>query len=169
MCFWIAARCACQRESVVTERLRLDGFHVYLPRARVRLPRSGRPAIIVLYAGYFFIDIDQSSSPWQAAKRTPGVTTVLMTGDAPSRCQESEILKLQASEIGSLVQLAGPPPSSDRTFTEGQAVRIRLGAFDGREARYAKPIRRNMSVVLVSLLNRVIAVQVPTVALAAVG
>jgi hypothetical protein len=76
MCFWIAGRCACQRETVVTERLRLDGFHVYLPRARVRLPGSGRPAVVVLYAGYFFVDVDRSSAPWQAAKRMPGVTTV---------------------------------------------------------------------------------------------
>jgi transcription antitermination factor NusG len=164
---WIAARSACQRESVVTERLRLDGFHVYLPRARVRLPRSGRPAVIVLYAGYFFIDVDQSSSPWQAAKRTPGVTSVLMTGEQPSRCSEAEILKLQASEIGGLVQLADQPLSSDQKFTEGQQVRIRYGALDGREARYAKPGKRNMSVVMVVLLNRIVAVQVPTHALAA--
>jgi transcription antitermination factor NusG len=167
MCFWIAGRCACQRESVVTERLRLEGFHVYLPRARVRLPRSGRPAVVVLYAGYFFVDIDRSSAPWQAAKRMPGVTTVLMTGDAPSRCPDSEIEKLRASEIDGLVQLAGPPPSSDQKFTEGQEVRIRYGAFDNREARYARPDKRNMSVVMVVLLNRVVAVQVPTCALAA--
>lgn len=47
-------------------------------------------------------------------------------------------------------------------FTEGEAVRIKLGAFDGREARYSKPIKKNMSVVWVVLLNRVVAVQVPT-------
>jgi hypothetical protein len=46
-------------------------------------------------------------------------------------------------------------------------VRIRLGAFDNREARYARPGKRNMSVVMVVLLNRVVAVQVPTHALAA--
>jgi transcription antitermination factor NusG len=166
--FWIAGRCAFQREPVVTERLRLDGFHIYLPRARVRLPRSGRPAVTVLYSGYFFLDLDQSSSPWQAAKRTPGVTSVLQCGDQPSRCPEREIEKLRASEIDGLVQLAAPPASA-RTFREGERVRIRLGAFEGREARYARPARKNMSVVMVVLLNRVVAVQAPTVALAAAG
>ena len=46
-------------------------------------------------------------------------------------------------------------------------MKIRYGAFDNREAHYAKPGRKNMSVVMVVLLNRIVAVQVPTHALAA--
>jgi transcription antitermination factor NusG len=93
-----------------------------------------------------------------------------MTGDAPSRCPEHEILKLQASEIDGLVQLAhAPPPRSARRFAEGERVRIKLGAFDGREARYVRASKRNMSTVTVVLLNRAILVQVPTVALAAIA
>jgi hypothetical protein len=48
----------------------------------------------------------------------------------------------------------------------GQTVKIRYGAFDNREARYAKPGKRNVS-VMVALLIRIVAVQVPTHALAA--
>jgi hypothetical protein len=57
-----------------------------------------------------------------------------MTCDAPSRCPESEILKLKASEVGGLVQLAGPPPSNAQRFAIGERVKIRFGAFDGPEA-----------------------------------
>jgi transcription antitermination factor NusG len=167
--YWTAVKCPPQYEAIVARRLvDMLGCVIYLPRAKVVLPRSRRPVTAPLFRTYLFADIDQDP-PWQAIRRQPGVISIVMTGDQPSRCPESEISKLKASEIGGLVQLAGPPPSSDQKFTEGQAVKIRLGAFDGREARYAKPARRNMSVVLVALLNRVIAVQVPTVALAAAG
>jgi hypothetical protein len=48
-------------------------------------------------------------------------------------------------------------------------VKIRLGAFEGRPARYSKPGNRNMSMVMVTLLNRIVAVQVPTAYLLKTG
>ena len=169
MCYWAAVRCRAQYETIVARRLtEMLGCVIYLPRAKIVLPRSRRPVTAPLYRTYLFADIDQGP-PWQAIARTPGVVKLVMTGDQPSRCPEHEIEKLRASEVDGLVQLAGPPPRSDQKFTEGQAVKIRYGAFDNREARYAKPGKRNMSVVMVVLLNRVVAVQVPTVALAAIG
>ena len=167
MSYWAALKCPPQFEAIVARRL-VDvlGCAIYLPRARVVLPLSRRPVTAALFRTYLFADLDQGP-PWQAIRRKPGVINIVMTGEQPSRCPESEIEKLKASEIGGLVQLAGPP--SDQTFTEGQAVKIRSGAFEGRPARYSKPARKNMSVVMVVLLNRVVAVQVPTHALAAVG
>lgn len=165
---WVACKTAPQFEAVVAGRLvDMLGCAIYLPRARTVLPRSRRPVTAPLFRTYLFADLEQGP-PWQAIRRTPGVISLVMTGDKPSRCPASEIAKLKASEINGLVQLAGqPPPPSDQTFTQGQPVRIRHGAFAGMEARYAKPDRRNMSVVMVVLLNRVVAVQVPTIALAA--
>jgi transcription antitermination factor NusG len=169
VCYWAAIRTPPQREFVVAGRLEDQlGCAIYLPRARLRLARSLRPATVPLFATYVFADIDLGP-PWQAIKRQPGVIGMVMTGDTPSRCPSAEIEKLKASEgPDGFVRLAGqPPPESDQTFEEGQAVRIRLGAFDNRPARYARKGRKNMSVVMVVLLNRVVAVQVPTCALAA--
>jgi transcription antitermination factor NusG len=166
VCYWAAVRCPPQKEAVIARRLtEMLGCVIYLPKARIVLPRSRRPVTAPLYRTYLFADVDRGP-PWQAIRRQPGVIGLVMTRDAPSRCPASEIEKLQASEIGGLVQLADQPLSSDQKFTEGQQVRIRYGAFDNREARYAKPGRKNMSVVMVVLLNRVVAVQVPTHALA---
>jgi transcription antitermination factor NusG len=142
------------------------GCTIYPPRAKTVLPRSRRPVTAPLFRTYLFADID-CGPPWQAIRRQPGVVSIVMTGDAPSRCPESEILKLKAAEVGGLVQLADQPPPSDRRFSEGERVKIRLGAFEGREARYSKLVKKNMSVIMVVLLNRIVAVQVPTHALAA--
>jgi transcription antitermination factor NusG len=167
VCYWAACKTAPQFEAVVAKRLvDMLGCVIYLPKARVILPRSRRPATQPLFPTYLFVNLDLSP-PWQCIRRTPGVVSLLLTVNTPSRCSEAEILKLKAAEIGGLVQLAGPPSPSDQKFMEGQAVRIRYGAFDNREARYARPGKRNMSVVTVTLLNRIVAVQVPTHALAA--
>jgi hypothetical protein len=48
-------------------------------------------------------------------------------------------------------------------------LRISLGAFEGRSARYSKAGKRNMSTALVTLLNRIVAVQVPTHLLASLA
>jgi transcription antitermination factor NusG len=169
MCYWAAAKVSPQRELVVAERLETLGCVIYVPRARVPLRCSRRTVILPLFATYIFVDLDLSPV-WQMVRRQPGVITVLLTGDTPSRCPESEILKLKGSEIDGLVQLSNePPPPSAQKFTEGEAVRIRLGAFEGRSARYSKAGKRNMSTVLVTLLNRIVAVQVPTHLLASLA
>jgi hypothetical protein len=91
-----------------------------------------------------------------------------MTGDQPSRCPESEIAKLRAAEIGGYVQLAGPPPPSNKRFLPGERVGIRVRGLEGREARYVRPAGRAMSRVTVVLLNRAVEVSVPTFKLAAI-
>jgi transcription antitermination factor NusG len=166
VCFWLATRCPSRREDVVAERLRVDGYYVYLPKARVARPRRGRPNTMALFLGYLFVDVDQSAGPWQALRRTPGVVAVVMAGEQPSRCPDVEIAKLRAAEVDGLVTLAGPPPPSAKKFSAGERVRIRIDAFAGKEAAYVRPARQNMSVVTVVLLSRVIEVKVPTYMLA---
>jgi Transcription termination factor nusG len=130
MSYWAAVRCRSQREITIAERLEGLGCAIYLPRARMRLGRSLQPATIPTDRTYFFADVDQGP-PWQAICRQPGVVGLVMTGDAPSHCPESEILKLKAAEVNGLDQLADPP-SSARRF--GEKVKIRFGAAQGLRA-----------------------------------
>jgi transcription antitermination factor NusG len=133
---------------------------LYVPRARVFLKSVRKPVIRVLYVGYALVDLD-ANPLWRMIQRQPGVISFVLTGDMPSRCPESETLKLKASEIDGVVQMVGPPPS-DKRFKEGQLVRIRGGGFDGREARYVRPARQNMSRVVVTLLSRTFEVAIAT-------
>jgi transcription antitermination factor NusG len=154
-------------KTVIAGRLASElGCAIYLPRARIVLRRSRRPVTVPLYATYLFADLDRSP-PWQAIHRQPGVVSIVMTGDAPSRCPEAEILKLKASEVHGLVQLAGPPPPSAQRFAVGEKVRIRYGALNGREALYAGEDKRRSACVLVCLLGRQVMVKIAADAIAA--
>jgi transcription antitermination factor NusG len=169
MAHWIAARCPSQRESAITERLSTEaGYAVYLPRARVLSPKTRTPMLLALYPTYFFVNLDLSP-PWQAIRRQPGVTTVLMTGDQPSTCPEREILKLKLSERDGFVRLAeGAAPV--RRFAIGEKVKIEGGALAGREATYTGAAdKRRSAIVLVSLLGRQVAVRLSAHAIAALA
>ena len=167
MCFWAAVRCPPQREIAIAERLEGLGCVIYLPRARVALRRSHRPATVPLFATYLFADLD-CSPPWQAIRREPGVVGVVMTGEQPSRCPEREIEKLKAAEVNGVVQLAGPPPPSMQKFAVGEPVRIRYGALDGHEALYAGAANKQRTArVLVQLLGRQVMVEIASHAIAA--
>lgn len=158
VCYWAAVRCPPQREIVIAGRLEELGCSIYLPRARMILRRSLQPATVPLYATYLFADVDQGP-PWQAIRRQPGVISIVMTGDTPSRCPESEILKLKAAEVDGVVRLASATSPSRYRPSVGEQVRIRFGPLDGREGRYAGP-RRNLAQVLVTLLGRQVVVLV---------
>jgi transcription antitermination factor NusG len=108
VCYWAAVRCPPQREIAIAKRLEGLGCVIYLPRARMLLRRSVRPSTVPLYATYLFADVDRGPS-WQAIRRQPGVISIVMTGDQPSRCPESEILKLKAAEVDGVVRLARAP------------------------------------------------------------
>ena len=133
----------------------------------MRLGRSLRLVTAPLYRTYFFADIDQGP-PWQAIRRQPGVIGLVMTGDAPSRCPESEIEKLKAAEVNGVVQLAGPPPLSVQKFAVGERVKIRYGALDGHEGVYAgEADKRRRAHVMVCLLGLQVMVKIAADALAA--
>lgn len=159
MPYWAAARCAAWREAAIAERIVHEvGAVVYVPKVRLRLTKSRRPATGALFATYILVDLDTVFA-WQAIKRTPGVTGVVMSGEKPARCPEFEILKLKAAEVDGVVRLASTIVPSRYRPSMGEKVRIRFGPLDGREGRYAGP-RRNLAQVLVTLLGRQVLVLV---------
>jgi transcription antitermination factor NusG len=151
---------------IVAQRLEqsIDAM-VYAPRARMPSPSTLEPITISLYAGHFFTDLDHGP-PWQAIRRQVGVISLVMTGNTPSRCPESEILKLQAAEIDGLVQLAGQPPLNGHRFTIGDRVKIGRGALEGRDGVYDGPSNKRDAIVMVALLGRRVPVRISVGALA---
>jgi transcription antitermination factor NusG len=106
-------------------------------------------------------------SPTSTKGRRGRQSVARRADDAPSRCPEGEILKLKASEVCGLVQLAGPPPPSAQAFAIGEKVKIRFGVFDGSEAVYAGEDKRRSAHALVCLLGRQVMVKIAAHAIAA--
>ena len=72
------------------------------------------------------------------------------------------------SEVGGLVQIAGLPLDG-RRFRPGERVKIRTGALEGREGQYASERRQGRAQIEVRLLGRVVKIEVPIHALAAIA
>jgi hypothetical protein len=102
VCYWVAVKCAPQKETVTAQRLRGIGCLIYLPLARTRPRGALKPTILPFYRTYLFADIDEGP-PSQRINRTAGVFSVLLTGDQPSRRPACEIEKLRMSEVDGIV------------------------------------------------------------------
>jgi len=143
MPFWAVARTLVHREPVAARRLEAAGFEVYAPKTN-----SG-----ALFAGYIFVRVvDQ----WRAIDRTVGVLKLVKFGDAPARCPDAEIVKLQAQvDDRGLIRLpARPPQPIRRKISIGTKVRIA-----GLNAIYAGMTARQRELVLVTLLGRQLTVE----------
>jgi transcription antitermination factor NusG len=131
-----------------------------------------KPVVTPLYRTSLFVDIDQGP-PWQRVNRTPSVIGVLLTGDVPSRCPETEIVKLRAAEgpDGYVVPADVLRPIVKK-FAIGERVKVTRGPLEGRQGVYAGPFggrRKAQAKVAVNLLGRVIEVVIGVEALAAIG
>jgi transcription antitermination factor NusG len=137
--------------------------------ARIRSP-SGKPIIRPLYATYLFADLDEGRPHWAEIRRHAGVLTVVMAGDQPGKCPESEIAKLKAAEVCGVVQLAGqsPPPPPQRPAV-GSKVKVTFGGLAGHEGTYLSDKGRRNARVTVFLLGREVAVEISAGALAAIA
>ncbi|MGC2080725.1 MAG: transcription termination/antitermination NusG family protein [Xanthobacteraceae bacterium] len=144
MGYWAVARTLVHREPVAARLLQAAGFEIFAPKTKAG----------PLFPGYLFVRIvDQ----WRVVDRTVGVLKLVKFGDAPARCPEAEIAKLQARLDGSgFVRLPARPPESARgKISIGAKVRIA-----GLNAIYVGMSQSERERVLIHLLGRQIVAEV---------
>jgi transcription antitermination factor NusG len=166
----IAVRTPGQREQTIAAPLEKEiGAVVFLPMVRERSRYTGKPIIVPLYKTYLFADIDQGPH-WAVIRRHAGVINIVMSGDVPGRCPETEILKLKAAEVCGVVQLAGsPPPPPDQRPAIGAKVKVKFGGLAGHEGRYLAHKGASKARVVVFLLGREVVVEIAAGALAEIS
>jgi transcription antitermination factor NusG len=138
MAYWAVARIRPRWAPFVTSRLKADGFAIFAPETKTGL----------LFPGYLFVQIVDF---WQPVDRTLGVLGLIKCGEAPSKCPDAEIAKLQ-TWIGSdgFVHLPERRPPR-REIPIGAKVRIMPGGFVGL---YAGMTANQRERVLIDLLGR---------------
>ena len=151
MSYWAAARLQPHREQLALNSLKLSGFETYFPRIRERRLVRGRKVLVTppLFPGYAFIAIELQ---WHAARWSPGVLSLVMDGDRPSRVPDGDIADLRARERGGFVVL---PKQSKSTsgFHPGDRLRVRSGPFTGCFGLYAGMRPRDRVLVLLRMLG----------------
>jgi transcription antitermination factor NusG len=133
MGYWSVARIENRREALALGCLALAGYSSYYPKLReVRRLSGGRKVEIVapLFLGYAFVTIEDQ---WHAARWSPGVLGLLMSGDRPARVPDGTVEALQDRERQGVVWLP-----TKAAFAKGDAIRVTdgplmglLGLFEG--------------------------------------
>ena len=148
MAYWACAQVEPQRERIAQHFLGLSGFQSYCPRLRITRRRPGgrsietRPA---LFPSYLFVPI---TIGWWSARWCPGVTRLILAGDAPAIVPDQVIAEIKSRERDGLIDLPKPPPLS-----RGARVRILRGPFTGHLAIFADMRPRQRVEILLQLLG----------------
>jgi transcription antitermination factor NusG len=142
MGYWAVARTLVRREGFAAGRLEAGGFEAFAPKTKTG----------PLFPGYIFIRIGDT---WRAIDRTIGVLNLVKFGDAPARCPDCEIAKLQ-SQLDDQGFIRLPPPSK----TKGRSIPIgaRVRVAGGFNAIYLGMTAREREKVLMTILGRQVAV-----------
>jgi transcription antitermination factor NusG len=122
--YWACARLVPQRERLALHCLGLAGYTTYLPRLCERRISHGRKIEVrpPLFAGYLFLEI---TNGWWEARWSPGIATLLMSGDTPAVVPMRVIFEIKSREVGGLVEL--PKPG----LKPGARVRVVHGPLQG--------------------------------------
>ena len=149
---WFAACCKPRQEAVAEENLLRQGFHVYLPRIRIRQRRRGQwlDAIEVLFPRYIFIRIDPVRRSTAPVRSTRGVVGLVRFGGQPAVVPDAvmdALLEREDSESG-LHQDNRP------LFCAGEPIKLVDGPLAGMEGVFTQQDGERRVIVLLELLGK---------------
>lgn len=158
MSFWAVAQVCAQPprrlrnaepRSRVELRLAEAGFETYQPLTKLRV--CGEIRMAELFPGYLFVRVIEQ---WYTIRWTQGVRGVLMSNGRPAHLHDRIVEDLRRNEVGGFVQLKKQP-----SIISGQSVRVLTGQFRGHLGLYEGQSSREREIVLLSLLGRMVRVE----------
>jgi transcriptional antiterminator RfaH len=149
---WFAVCCKPRQELVAQENLLRQGFHVYLPRIRLKRRRRGQwlDVIEVLFPRYIFIRIDPVKNSIAPVRSTCGVVGLVRFGGQPAVVAD-EVMDalLQREDANSSLHQDSRP-----LFCTGEPVRLVEGAFAGMKGVFVQEDGEKRVIVLLELLGK---------------
>lgn len=155
---WYVAHTKPGAERLAEGNLERQGFHAYLPRARLRKrgARGASTVTVPLFPRYIFIQLDLENAPWRAVNSTYGISRLVSFGERPAHLDDAVISEIRKREAED-----GIVPLTDLvSFTAGEAVEITHGAFSDRTGIFKCRSDKERVVVLLNLLGRDLSVTV---------
>lgn len=149
---WYAVCCKPRQEAVAEENLLRQGFHVYLPRIRVRQRRRGQwlDSIEVLFPRYIFIRVDPLHRSTAPVRSTRGVAGLVRFGGQPAVVPDAvmDTLMLQEDPASGLHQDNRP------LFCAGDPIKLMDGPLVGMEGVITQHDGDKRVIVLLDLLGK---------------
>ncbi len=148
---WFVARTQPHRERWAAENVVRQGHHSYCPRVMefVRIGGRQREAVLKpLFPGYLFV---LSRGQWHFLLGTFGISSLILFGGLPATVSQAEIDRIKEREQDGVVVL---PAAQQRLRAVGDSVRVRKGAFEGRNGVYQGMVGKDRGRVLLDFLGR---------------
>ncbi|MBI4202401.1 MAG: hypothetical protein HY532_04705 [Chloroflexi bacterium] len=155
---WYVAAIQRGKESTLKEGLALFGIHLYSPD--IIVVKRGRKLREPLFPSYVFCHLDPESEQWPQVRWARGMRYFLGPDKQPTRVADSlvEEIRLRVEDWNQ--------EGWTSVFRPGQELRIASGPLTGLDAIFTRYLPgRQRCEVLVSLVGRIHAVQIPTIAL----
>ena len=149
---WYAVCCKPRQEAVAEENLLRQGFHVYLPRIRIRQRRRRQwlDAVEVLFPRYIFIRVDPQRRSTATVRSTRGVVGLVRFGGQPAVVPDAVMEALrQREDAGS-----GLHQDSRPLFSAGEQVKLVDGPLTGMEGIFTQQDGAKRVIVLLELLGK---------------
>ena len=149
---WYAVCCKPRQEAVAVENLLRQGFHVHLPRIRIRQRRRGQwiDAVEVLFPRYIFIRVDPARRSTATIRSTRGVVGLVRFGGQPAVVPDAVMDALRQREDAA----SGLHEDKRPLFSEGEAVKFVDGPLSGMEGVFTQKDGDKRVIVLLELLGK---------------
>jgi len=149
---WYAVTCKPRQEAVAEENLLRQGFHVYLPRIRIRQRRRGHwiDAVEVLFPRYIFIRIDPQRRSTATVRSTRGAVGLVRFGGQPAVVPDAVMDALKQREDAA----SGVHEDQRPLFNAGEAVKLVDGPLAGMEGVFTEQDGDKRVIILLELLGK---------------
>jgi transcriptional antiterminator RfaH len=159
---WFLLQTKVKQEQRAAENLERQDVVSFCPMIRVDKISRGRRAEVldVLFPGYLFVQLGESSVSTTAVRSTRGVSHFVTSAGAPIKVPQGlvEQLRQRVTADADVVMSQLPKP--------GAKMHIIDGPFKGLNAVFTEPDGNNRAIVMVTLLSQQVKTSMPFVSLA---
>jgi len=156
---WYLVHTKGRQEDTAITNLQRQNFRCYMPMLYVEKVRRGKPVVVAepMFPSYVFVQLDTSENikgqSWSPIRSTLGVRDLVKFGGHPAKVDADLITTLHERE-----QLQQSNPQA--LFAAGDKVVITDGPFAGIEAIYQTADAEQRSMILLSMLNKPVAMRI---------
>jgi transcriptional antiterminator RfaH len=156
---WYLVHTKGRQEDTAIANLQRQSFRCYMPMLYVEKVRRGKPAVVAepMFPSYVFVQLDTSDNikgqSWSPIRSTLAVRDLVKFGGHPAKVDAYLITALHERE-----QLQQSNPQA--LFAAGDKVVITDGPFSGIEAIYQTADAERRSMIMLSMLNKPVAMRI---------
>ena len=161
---WFLLQTKVRQEQRAAENLERQNVVSFCPMIRVEKISRGRRTEVqdVLFPGYLFVQLGESSVSTTAVRSTRGVSHFVTSAGAPIKVPQGLVEQLRNRVTSDAEVIMSQLPKS------GAKMQVIDGPFKGLNAIFSEPDGNSRAIVMVTLLSQQVKTSMPFVSLAEV-